>query len=89
MDEERPDDALRYWELVWLADPDYQNVAEFLKREYLLRGLDAFSRGQLDDAIGLWESALNVDPDDEKTLGYLARAREQAARTREILGTQR
>ncbi len=89
MDAERPDDALRYWELVWLADPDYQNVAEFLKREYLLRGLDAFSRGQLDDAISLWESALNVDPQDEKTLGYLARAREQATRTREILGAQK
>ncbi|MCA9751976.1 MAG: PorV/PorQ family protein [Gemmatimonadetes bacterium] len=88
MDANRSDDALRYWELVWLADPAYENVAEFLKREYLLRGLEAFSRGNLDDAISVWERAQAVDPNDEKTLGYLARAREQQARSREILGTE-
>ena len=82
------DDALRYWELVWSADPEYQNVAEYLKEEYLLRGLDSFSNGGLDEAVRLWEKALEVDPDDEKALGYLARAREQLARTHEILGTK-
>jgi tetratricopeptide (TPR) repeat protein len=87
IDESRPDDALHYWELVWLADPTYLNVADFLKREYLLRGLESFSRGQLEDAVGLWEKALKVDPQDEKTLGYLQRAREQQMRTREILGS--
>jgi tetratricopeptide (TPR) repeat protein len=87
MQENRGADALRYWELVWLADPDYQNVADYLKREYLLRGLETFSRGGLDDAIRLWEKALEVDPQDERTLGYLARAREQRARTQEILGS--
>ncbi|MGQ0721390.1 MAG: hypothetical protein ACT4PE_07450 [Candidatus Eiseniibacteriota bacterium] len=88
IDESRPDDALRYWELVWLADPSYLNVADFLKREYLLRGLESFSRGRLEDAVGLWEKALKVDPEDEKTLGYLQRAREQQMRTREILGSE-
>jgi tetratricopeptide (TPR) repeat protein len=86
MEEDRTDDALKYWELVWLADPDYQDVAEFLKREYLLRGLESFSHGGLDEAIRLWEKARDVDPEDEKTLGYLSRAREQLSRTREILG---
>ncbi|GJM44185.1 MAG: hypothetical protein DHS20C21_10270 [Gemmatimonadota bacterium] len=86
MGEERPDDALRYWELVWLADPDFQNVADFLKREYLLRGLESFSQGGLDEAIRLWEKARDVDPNDEKTLGYLSRAREQQQRSQEILG---
>lgn len=88
MREERPDDALRYWELVWMADPGYQNVAEFLKREYLLRGLESFSRGGLDEAIRLWEKARDVDPADEKTLGYLSRAREQLSRSNEILGEE-
>ena len=87
MQADRADDALRYWELVWMNDPGYQDVSDYLKREYLLRGLESFSRGGLDDAIRLWEKALEVDPADEKTLGYLARAREQRARTREILGS--
>lgn len=83
------EDAIRYWELVWSADPAYEQVAAFLKREYLLRGLDAFSRGRLDDAIDLWERARTVDPTDERTLGYLARAREQSDRSRQILGGSR
>jgi cytochrome c-type biogenesis protein CcmH/NrfG len=86
MEDERADDALRYWELVWLADPDYLSVADYLKREYLLRGLESFSKGRLEEAVGLWERALKVDPEDDKTLGYLQRAREQQMRTREILG---
>ena len=86
MEEGRLDDALRYWELVWLGNPEYEGVADHLKREYLLRGLESFSRGSLDEAILLWEKALNVDPKDEKTIGYLARAREQLSRSREILG---
>jgi Flp pilus assembly protein TadD len=77
---------MRYWELVWLADPSYQNVADYLKQEYLMRGLESFSRGDLDHAISQWERALDVDPTDEKTVGYLARAREKLGRAREILG---
>jgi tetratricopeptide (TPR) repeat protein len=86
MEEGRLDDALRYWELVWLGNPEYEGVADHLKREYLLRGLESFSRGSLDEAILLWVKALNVDPKDEKTIRYLARAREQLSRSREILG---
>jgi tetratricopeptide (TPR) repeat protein len=89
MQADRADDALHYWELVWMNDPEFRDVAEYLKREYLLRGLESFSRGGLDDAIRLWERALEVDPEDEKTLGYLARAREQQARSQEILGNPR
>ncbi len=88
MQEGRTDDALHYWELVWLGDSEYPGVAEHLKREYLLRGLESFSRGSLEEAILLWEKALGVDPKDEKTIGYLARAREQMSRSREILGTK-
>ncbi|MFN8177879.1 MAG: PorV/PorQ family protein [bacterium] len=86
---ERPEEAVRYWELVWLADPEYENVAEYLKREYLLRGLDSFSHGRFDEAISVWEKARDVDPTDQRTLGYLSRAREQLARSREILGGTR
>ena len=82
----RSEDAIRYWELVWGSDPAYESVAEFLKREYLLRGLDSFSHGALDEAIRTWEKAREVDPTDERTQGYLARAREQRDRSRQILG---
>lgn len=88
IDAERPDDAMRYWELVWVASPTYENVAEFLKREYLLRGLESFSHGHFDEAIRVWEKARDVDPTDQRTLGYLSRAQEQLARTREILGSE-
>jgi tetratricopeptide (TPR) repeat protein len=89
MKEHRSDEALRYWELVWSADPSYQRVGEYLKREYLMRGMESFAAGRLDEAVGFWEHALQVDPTDERALGYLARAQKQLARTREILGNGR
>lgn len=84
--EGRIDDALRDWETVWRRKPDYPGVAERLEQEYRVRGLEAFSDDRLDDAVALWKKALAVDPTDETTLGYLARAREQQARSDEILG---
>ncbi len=89
MEAGRTDDALRYWELVYSVDPDHQQVREYLKSEYLTRGMDAFAGGRLDAAVGYWEKAVEVDPTDAKAAGYLARAREQLNRTREILGTGR
>jgi tetratricopeptide (TPR) repeat protein len=86
IEEGRNDDAVRYWELVWSADPNYQQVAEYLKREYLARGMEAFAAGRLHDAVGDWEKALEVDPTDERAIGYLERAREQMSRIQEILG---
>jgi len=81
----RNDDAVRYWELVWSADPNYQRVAEYLKREYLARGMEAFAAGRLNDAVHDWEKVLEVDPHDQRALGYLDRAREQLTRIEEIL----
>jgi hypothetical protein len=39
--------------------------------------------------VAIWEEALRVDPNDERVHGYLTRAREQIARTRQILGSNR
>jgi tetratricopeptide (TPR) repeat protein len=86
MEQGRSDDALRYWELVWSMRPGYQRVDQNLKREYQTRGMEAFAAGRLDEAVGLWSRALRVDPGDARTLGYLRRAQEQQARTREISG---
>lgn len=85
----RSDDAIRYLELVWTIDPGHQRVVEHLKREYLTRGMEFFADGDLDRAVDLWERVLRVDPNDERAKGYLTRAREQATRTREILGSSR
>ena len=89
MQERRLDDALRYWELVWSLRPGYKNVNEYLKREYLMRGMEFFASGKLDDAVGCWQRVLQVDPKDSRAAGYIARARTQQARTREILGEGR
>ncbi len=86
MQAHRSDDALRYWELVWTADPNYAGVADCLKRECLTRGMEAFAAGRLDEAAGFWRRALRVDPRDPRAIAYLQRAQQQLSRTREILG---
>lgn len=83
---QRSEDAVRYWELVWSSRPGYREAASLLKREYLTRGMEAFASGRLDEAMTLWERVLRVDPTDDRARGYLARAQEQRARSREILG---
>ncbi len=85
----RSDDALRYWELVFAADPAHEMVRDNLKREYVMRGMDSFAGGRLEQAVSYWERALIVDPGDRQAAGYLARARQQMERTREILQSAR
>ena len=82
----RHEDAIRYWELVWSKAPDYQQVSENLKQEYLDKGMEAFAEGRLEQSIEIWEKARTVAPDDAKTKGYLARAYEHNSRIREIKG---
>jgi tetratricopeptide (TPR) repeat protein len=77
MENGKVDDALHYWELVWLTDPQYQRVTQYLKQEYLTRGMEAFVAGDLYAAINDWEKAVRVDPDDERARGYLERAQQQ------------
>jgi tetratricopeptide (TPR) repeat protein len=85
-EENRQDDAVRYWELVWSRAPDYQKVAENLKQEYLVQGMEAFASGQLDKSIEVWERADEVLPGDPRTQGYLARAYEHRSRIQQIRG---
>jgi tetratricopeptide (TPR) repeat protein len=85
----RPDDALRYWELVQSLSPGYQRVEEYLKREYLTRGMEHFAAGRVEEAMSHWQKAIEVDPADERARGYMARAQTQVARTRELTGGSR
>jgi tetratricopeptide (TPR) repeat protein len=89
MSERRVDDALRYWELAWSMDPGYKRLAEYLKREYLIRGMEFFASGKLDEAMSYWQKALQMDPADTRAASYIARARTQQARTRELTGEGR
>ena len=84
--ENRPQDAVRFFELVWNRAPDYMSVAENLKREYLVQGMDAFAAGQLDRSIEAWEKADMVVPGDPRTRGYLTRAYEHKSRIQKIRG---
>jgi len=86
MADHRAEDALRDWEQAWTENPAHPGLAERLKGEYRVLGLEAFSHGELERAVALWQKALEVDPRDETTLGYLQRAREQQQRSDEILG---
>jgi tetratricopeptide (TPR) repeat protein len=89
MSENHTEDAIRYFEFVWSIDPDYQSVALHLKRLYLMNGMEYFADGKLDKAVQQWENVLKVDPADEQAIGYLSRAREQVARTQQILGEKK
>jgi hypothetical protein len=89
MAERRLDDALRYWELAWSMAPGYKRLAEYLKREYLIRGMDSFASGKLDQALAYWEKALQVDPNDPRAASYITRARTQQARTKAIMSGSR
>jgi tetratricopeptide (TPR) repeat protein len=82
----RFDDAIRCWEMVQASSPGYRGVDQALVREYLTRGMESFSTGHLDEAIHSWEQVLRIDPADTRAQGYLARAREQAARRRQMFG---
>ena len=75
-------DAIRCWELVLSAEPDYRQVADHLKQEYLAQGMEAFADGRLNRAIDLWEKAKTVAPNDPRVNGYLERAYEHKARIR-------
>jgi len=87
--EQRSTDAMRYFEHVYAAKPDFPGVAESLKRECLVVGMDHFASSRLDEAIAVWQRALEVDPNDEKVRGYLKRALQNRTRTEELLRDNR
>ena len=82
----RSDEAIQYLELVRSRDAANRQAAQVLNREYLTRGLEAFSSGRLNDAVGWWEKALAADPGDPRTRAYLARAQEYIAHAAAIAG---
>jgi tetratricopeptide (TPR) repeat protein len=77
-------EATRYWEWAHELDPAHRGASEALKREYLLRGMEAFGRGRLDEADRQWKKVLEIDPNDARARGYLERARVQVERTHEL-----
>jgi hypothetical protein len=84
----RVQDAIRFWEMVWGADPSYPGVAEHLVEEYLALGMDAFATGDPARAAEYWGQAVHVAPQDTRAQGYLARAREQLSTMQRLGGTR-
>ena len=89
MEQNRNEEAVRYWEIVWAADPAFASVAGYLEREYLTRGMEAFAAGRLPDAVEHWRRVLRIDPGNARAAAYVARAQQQISRTRQILGSER
>jgi tetratricopeptide (TPR) repeat protein len=89
MKADRLDEAVRFLEIVFEADPAQGQTREHLARVYLNRGMEAFAAGRLDDATGWWQKARQVDPTDTRAAGYLARAQAQKAKMQEILANGR
>jgi tetratricopeptide (TPR) repeat protein len=89
MNDNRNEEAIQYFELVWSIDARHRGAVEYLKREYLMRGMEFFADGRLTEAVAVWEEALRVDPGDKRVHGYLTRAREQMERTKQILGSSK
>lgn len=81
----RHDEALHCWEQLWSQSPDYRDVSELLKREYQVRGLEAFTLGDLDEAVRIWQQALAIDSRDRRTRAYIERADELRKRSTQIL----
>lgn len=84
LEDGRRDEAVRYWELVWTADPDHGQVRDNLAQEYLARGMEAYAAGNLEDSVRSWQDARRVAPDDPRARGYLERAQQQLARMQKI-----
>lgn len=81
----RHNEALRCWEQLWSACPEYEDVSELLKREYQVRGLESFAVGKLDEAVQFWKKALAIDSQDRRTRAYIERADELRERSTQIL----
>ncbi len=79
-------EAVRFWELVWEADRDHEQVRDDLTREYLAQGMEAFASGALRQAVVSWEQAVRIAPEDPRARGYLERALQQLARMEQITG---
>lgn len=84
----RRTEAVRFWEVVFAADPTHAHVRDDLTREYLAQGLEAFTAGALRAAVASWEEAVRVDPQDPRARGYLERALQQLARMEQISGNR-
>lgn len=83
----RRDEAIRWLEVVRTLDPTHAAAVRVLVQEYQVQGLEAFAAGRLQVAVERWQRALDVDPANPRTQAYLARAREQLART-SVLGAR-
>ena len=74
------DVAVRRFQEIWVAAPDFHSVTELLTKAYLFMGMKKYSEENYEEAIVIWEKALTVDPDNSKAKRYLQKAKEEASR---------
>jgi len=72
--------AIRVLEQVWVRDPGYLEVSEYLSLSYLYAGLEHYAEGRYQIAIDTWESIFAVYPGHQKARRYIARATDEMRR---------
>jgi len=72
--------AISLLEQVWVRDPAYLDVSEYLSRAYLYAGLELYAEGYYQPAIEMWESVFAVYPGHEKARRYIERATDEMRR---------
>ena len=76
--------AIRLWREVWLEAPDYESVAGYLVKAYLLEGIALYSSGQYDEAMERCQRVLEIEPGNAKAQRYLARIQEEKVELEQI-----
>lgn len=69
--------AIQEWRVVWVQDPDFEQVSSHLVKAYLYEGIALYGDGNYPEAIERCQRVLEVDPDNAKAQRYLARIREE------------
>ncbi len=72
--------AIGVWEEVWKADPDFENVSEYLIKAYQFLGMELYAGQRYKRALEMWERILLIDPDNAKAQRYITRTKEELSR---------
>lgn len=66
--------AMRAWEHVAEASPEYEEVGQYLLRVYRVVGLESYTEGHLQNAIDIWGKALQLEPGNQQVRRYMNQA---------------
>jgi tetratricopeptide (TPR) repeat protein len=71
------DGATAHWQSVWSQEPNFEGVADYLVKAYLLQSVQFYGAGDYTRALARCERILEIDPSNEKARRYVARIEEE------------